>query len=67
MWLTYETELSLQSRAHFVDLIFKKWSEAVRLLRFLCEIELSLQSRAHFVDLIFKKWSETVSFFAIFM
>ena len=38
------------SRAHFVDLIFKKWSEVASSLRFLCEIELSLQSRAHFVD-----------------
>ena len=26
MWLTYKTELSLQSRAHFVDLIFRMWS-----------------------------------------
>ena len=32
MWLTYEIELSLQSRAHFVGLIFQKWSEAVSFL-----------------------------------
>ena len=49
-------ELSLQSRAHFVDLmvdldlIFKKWSAPVSVLRFLCEIERLLQSCAHFVD-----------------
>ena len=43
-------ELSLQSRADFVDLIFKKCSEPVSVWRFLSEIELSLQSRAHFVD-----------------
>ena len=57
MWSTNEMKLSLQSRAHFVDLtvdlIFKKWSDPVRFLRFLCESELLLQSRAHFVDLIF--------------
>ena len=39
--------LAIQSRAHFVDLmvdlIFKKWSEPISVLRFLCEIELSLQ------------------------
>ena len=57
-----EIELWLQSRAHFADLIFKKWSRFVSFLRFLCEIELSLESRAHFVDLIFKKWSDPVSF-----
>ena len=48
IWSTDEMELSLQSRAHFVDLIvdliFKKWSEAVSFLRLLCEIELLLQS-----------------------
>ena len=38
-----ETELSLQSRAHFVGLIFKKWSEPVTFLRLFCEIKLSLQ------------------------
>ena len=27
MWLTYETELSLQSRAPFADLIFQKCAE----------------------------------------
>ena len=43
-------EISLQSHAHFVNLIFKKWFQAVSFLRFLCEIELSLQARAHFVD-----------------
>ena len=38
-----ETELSLQSRAHFLDLIFKKWSETVIFLMIiLFEIELSL-------------------------
>ena len=45
-----EIELSLQSRARFVDLIFKKCSVPVSFWRFLCEIELSLKSRAHFVD-----------------
>ena len=58
-----EIELSLPSRAHFVDLIFKKWSEAVNFLRYFCEIELSLQSRPHFFDLIFKKCEKPVSFF----
>ena len=28
-WLTYGIELSLQSRAHFVDLIFQKWSDVL--------------------------------------
>ena len=51
MWLTYEIELSLQSRAHFIGLIFKKWSGTVSFFYdFSCEIELSLQPRAHFVD-----------------
>ena len=54
-WLTYEIKLSLQSRAHFVDLIFKKCKMPSVFCVFFCEIELSLQSRAHFVDLIFKK------------
>ena len=45
-----ETEFSLQSRAHFVDLIVQKWCETVSFLRFVSEIELSLQSRVHFVD-----------------
>ena len=45
-----EIELSLQSRAHFVDLILKKWSDPISFWQFLCEKELSLQSRAHFVD-----------------
>ena len=47
-----EIELSLQYRAHFVDLIFKKCKEAVSFWLFLCETELSLQlqSRAYFVD-----------------
>ena len=62
MWSTDEMKLSLQPRTRFVDLmvnlIFKKWPDAVSFLRFLCEIELALQSRAHFVDLIFKKWSD---------
>ena len=68
-----------KSRAHFVDLIFKKWSEprqcfddfyAINYLMTMWstdEMKLSLQSRAHsvdlIVDLIFKKRSETVSFF----
>ena len=48
-----EIELSLQSRAHFVDLIFQKvvWCPQI----FTSEIELSLQSRARFVDPIFQK------------
>ena len=55
MWSTDEMTLSLQSRAHFVDLmvdlIFQKVVRSRQFfLRFLCEIELSLQSRAHFVD-----------------
>ena len=62
-----EMELSLQSRAHFADLIFKKWSQVFGFCDFLCETELSLQSRAHFVDLIFKKWSEVFSFFFYFL
>ena len=44
MWSTHETKLSLQSRAHFVDLIFdlifKKRKNFI-FSRFLCEIELS--------------------------
>ena len=59
-------ELSLQSRAHFVDLIVQKCSGVVNSWRFLCEIELLLQSRAHFLDPIFKKWSEPVSFLWFF-
>ena len=67
MWLTYKIELSLKSRAHFVDLIFKKCKQPVSFLRFPCETELSLQSGAHFVELIFKKWSKSLSvFFTIF-
>ena len=66
MWSTDEMELSLQSRTHFVDLIvdliFKKWSEAIILWRFFCETGLLLQSRAHSVDRIFKTWSEPLSF-----
>ena len=67
MWSTDEMELSLQSPAHFVDLIvdliFKQWSEPVSFFfRFLSEIELLLQSRAHFVDLIFKKCNKTLIF-----
>ena len=38
-----EIELSLQCRAHFLDPIFKKWSEPTSFLWFLCETELSLQ------------------------
>ena len=34
IWSTDETALSLQSRAHFVDLIFKKWSDTVSFLFF---------------------------------
>ena len=67
-------ELSLQSRAHFVDLIVQKWSERFSVLRFKVinyfmtmwltyAIELLLQPRAHFVDLIVQKWSDAVSFF----
>ena len=45
MWSADETELSLQSRAHFVDLIidliFKKCQKKIG-LRILCEIKLSL-------------------------
>ena len=66
MWSTDEMKLSLQSRTHFVDLIvdliFKKWSEAIILWRFFCETGLLLQSRAHSVDRIFKTWSEPLSF-----
>ena len=50
-----EIELSLQSRADFVDLIFKKCKKVDNVLLLLFEIELSLLARAHFVDLIFKK------------
>ena len=46
-----ELELSLQSRAPFVDLIFQKWS--------ICETELSLQSCAHFVDHFHRSSRET--------
>ena len=53
-----ETELSLQSRAPFSNLIFQKCSHRNSFLRFLYEIELSLQSRAPFPDLIFQKCSE---------
>ena len=52
------TLLSLQSGAHFADLIFQKCFDPLSCLRFLCEIELSLQSRVHFADLIFQKCSE---------
>ena len=45
-----EIELSLQSCAHFADLIFQKWSERRSFLRFLCETELLLQSCALFVN-----------------
>ena len=63
-----EIELSLQSRAHFADLIFQKCSETLMsVLRFFCEIELSLQSRTLFVDLIFQKRSARQFFFAVFM
>ena len=27
MWLTYDIELSQQSRAHLVDVIFEKWKK----------------------------------------
>ena len=73
-----EIALSLQSCAHFVDLIFKKWSEPVSFLRsyvinclmtmwLTCEIELSLQSRPHFGDLIFQKWPGPVSFLRFYL
>ena len=42
-----------ESRAHFADLILKKWSGPIIFLRLLCEIELLW--RARFVDLIFEK------------
>ena len=48
-WSTYQIELLLQSRAHFVDLISKSGPRAFSFLRCLCETELSLQSRANFV------------------
>ena len=32
-----EMELSLQSRAHFVDLILKQWSEALSFFPVLCD------------------------------
>ena len=60
--LLCEIELSLQSRAHFVDLIFKKWSEPIGFSQCLCEIELSLQSRAHLAELIFKKLQKVLFF-----
>ena len=60
--LVCQTELSLQSRAHFSDPIFQKSSKRHSLLRFLREIELSLQSRAHFANPIFQKSSERDSF-----
>ena len=60
-----EIEHSVESRAHFVDLLFEKWSEGVNFLRPLCEMELPPQSRAHFVDLIFQKWSEVFSFLTL--
>ena len=58
-----EIELSLQSPAHFVDLICKKWQKLsvfddfcviiyLMTMRSTHEMKLSLQSRAHFVDLI---------------
>ena len=70
---SWEIKLSLQSREHFVDPIFKKMARTPQCFTILCdqlldddvvayEIE-SLQSRAHFVDLTLKKWSEAVSFF----
>ena len=37
-----EIKLSLQSRAHFVDLIFKQWSKPVSFLRFFCETKLAV-------------------------
>ena len=55
--------LSLQSGAHFADLIFQKCFDPLSFLRFLCEIELSLQSRVHFSGLIFQKYSEHFSFY----
>ena len=55
--------LSLQSGAHFADLIFQKCFVPLSFLRFLCEIELSLQSRVRFADLIFQKYSEHFSFY----
>ena len=60
-WLE-TNELKRINSNWFVDLILKKLSKPVCVLRFLCEIELSQRSRAHFVDPIFKKWSKTVSF-----
>ena len=63
-WLTHVVELSLQSRAHFVDLIFQKCSGVVSFLtHFFCETELSLQSRAPFADLIFPGPELSVFFF----
>jgi len=41
--LLCEIELSLQSGAHFLDLIFR----TLYFLRFLCDMELPLQSGAH--------------------
>ena len=49
MRLTYETGLSLQSRAPFADLIFQKCSDRDLFFTILYEIELLLQSCAPFV------------------
>ena len=43
MWSTDKIELSLQSRAHVVNLIFEKWGRPDSFLPFLYDIELSLQ------------------------
>ena len=64
--MTCELGLSLQSRTHFVALIFHKWFETVSVLRFLSETELLIVSLVHILSTSSSKSGLNVSAFYVF-